>query len=83
MHALTIIHLCAPNDRNGNPRRIFLVMAGGEVLHAIDEGYRGFGAVKAALPQHLEANGLRVACEISIPPAEYREWKQTEYWIEG
>jgi len=35
-------HLNARNDRNGNPRRVFVVYAqDGSILDAIDEGYTG------------------------------------------
>lgn len=33
-------HITAFNDRNGNPRRLFLVYDGAET-YAIDEGYSG------------------------------------------
>lgn len=40
-----IQHVKAPNDSNGNPRRLFLVVTGGQVT-AYDEGFRGLiGAV--------------------------------------
>ena len=41
-----IQHLIAPNDANGNPRRVFLVLdAFGVPTHVIDEGLRGRGAL--------------------------------------
>ncbi len=35
-------YLKAPNDRNGNPRRCFVLMdAEGSIIKVIDEGYSG------------------------------------------
>lgn len=33
-------HIIAPQDRNGNPQRLFMVYEGRD-FYAIDEGYRG------------------------------------------
>jgi hypothetical protein len=43
-----IQHIKAPNDLNGNPRRLFLVVwvyENGNVTMAYDEGYAGRGAI--------------------------------------
>ena len=59
-------HLRAPNDRNGNPRRLWAFYTGaGMVDHVIDEGYGG-------RPQ--EAQGLAELPAINIAPSEYRAW---------
>ncbi len=35
-------HLCAANSPNGNPQRVFvLIAANGSIVDVIDEGYRG------------------------------------------
>ena len=45
-----IKRLCAPNDVNGNPRRLFAAMGPlGGVLAVWDEGYEGHHAVPPAL----------------------------------
>ena len=45
-----IKHLCASNDSNGNPRRLFAVTGPlGGVLAVWDEGYQGSHAVPPAL----------------------------------
>lgn len=68
------IHLRAPNDRSGNPRRIYLVVHMNEVWHAIDEGYKGIGALREVYP-HLP--DLTPACAIDITATEYREWMRS------
>lgn len=46
------IKLDAGRDRNGNPKRIFVVFnAGGEVMDAVDEGYAGNHALIFKYPQ--------------------------------
>lgn len=42
-----VLHLNAGNDRNGNPRRVYVLahpIAG--YLAAVDEGYEGWGAMR-------------------------------------
>lgn len=35
-------HLRAPNDRNGNPKRCYLILAAdGAIIDCLDEGYAG------------------------------------------
>jgi hypothetical protein len=58
-------HLTAQNDRNGNPRRLYLVMdADGNIMDAIDEGYAG-------CPRWLR--DLIQLPSIEIQPKTYRE----------
>lgn len=42
-----ILHICAENDVNGNPQRLYALMDGdsGKILASWDEGYRGHHAV--------------------------------------
>lgn len=42
-----IQHLCTDNDRNGNPRRLYVLADNetGEPISAWDEGYLGYEAV--------------------------------------
>jgi hypothetical protein len=43
---MTIVHLCAKNDLNGNPQRLYaLTDEAGLILASWDEGYRGHHAV--------------------------------------
>lgn len=43
-------HLCASNDTNGNPRRLFAVTGlHGGILAVWDEGYQGHHAVPPSL----------------------------------
>lgn len=42
MKPILYIKLNAGNDRNGNPRRVFVIFGeDGTIIKAIDEGYRG------------------------------------------
>lgn len=42
------IRLNAGNDRNGNPRRVFVILRDGEIVATADEGYRGRAALDEA-----------------------------------
>lgn len=43
---MSIVHLCAKNDLNGNPRRLYaLTDEEGTIIASWDEGYRGYHAV--------------------------------------
>ncbi|HEY5606258.1 MAG TPA: hypothetical protein VIL45_07045 [Thermoplasmata archaeon] len=69
----SIIRLDAGHDRNGNPRRCYLLLSGeGEILAVANEGYRGSGAIPDSwnLPSgHRRTIGVTLA----TTPAEYRE----------
>ncbi len=57
-------HLRCTNDTNGNPRRVFVLYdAQGEIVRAIDEGYRGTPA---------ECRGLIQLPTFDTTPAERR-----------
>lgn len=70
------IHLNAGNDRNGNPRRLYLIVQlkkvnknnWAEVIDAIDENYSGHGAVKQAGYDDTPVIG-----RFDTTPAEYRD----------
>ncbi len=73
MKPILFIHLRAQNDTNGNPRRVFVVFnEDGNIIEAIDEGYRGQAAVTKKYP------GLPNGGSFITTPAEYRhllkEW---------
>jgi hypothetical protein len=57
MRRFLIDHVCAPNDRNGNPRRCYLVrhMPTGWILAAYDEGYDGYSATPDAIRRESAA----------------------------
>lgn len=72
------VKISAPNDRNGNPRRGWLVYdvreqagrigecADSDLVAFVDEGYRGIGALRARFPR------AHVLSEVSVSVAEYR-----------
>lgn len=66
------VRLAAPNDSNGNPRRLFLSMKGGEPVGVFDEGFEG----KAAIPDQKMRDAWQ-GITIAVPASEYREWLKT------
>lgn len=72
------VKISATNDRNGNPRRGWLVYqvteqakrigegADSDLVGFVDEGYAGIGALRRAYPR------VHVISEVSVTPAEYR-----------
>lgn len=66
---MEVIRLNAGNDRNGNPRRVYLMIENGVIGGAFDEGYAGFHAVP-----NLQAQNLTAHCPtFATTPAEYRD----------
>ena len=64
-----IIHACAPNDTNGNPRRAFIVLNGTEQGHTVyDEGYEGEGAI----PEYDRKNAATWTT-LKVTPGQYRD----------
>lgn len=47
------ISLKAGHDVNGNPRRVWVVLDGGEIVDAIDEEYYGSAAVTNKYPNAI------------------------------
>lgn len=78
---VVVLHLKAPSDYNGNPRRCFAVLAtAGRLVEVHDEGYSGDQDVKRRWPW-LDLNardGLKLfgasMVSVEITPREYREW---------
>jgi hypothetical protein len=67
---MNAIKLNAGNDRNGNPRRVFVVLdESGNIIEAIDEEYRG----TAALFDKYAPPDIGYPCEFATTPKEYRE----------
>ena len=64
---MIVIRLNAGNDRNGNPRRVFVVFdSDGDIVDAIDEGYEGDDALrKLGYPTSYST--------FKTTPAEYRD----------
>lgn len=67
----TVLHLAAPNDNNGNPRRVFLAFAGSAFRGYWDEGYSGFHA----MPPELRDLALS-APRINVSAAELKSWQR-------
>lgn len=68
----SVVHCNAGNDRNGNPRRIFLVFHHGSLVGSIDEGYEGEHALDVFGGETGRVLRSRIALVVAITPAEYR-----------
>ena len=70
---MQLIHLCAPNDTQGNPRRSWILLnEHGLAVDCFDEGYSGLNAVPAELgQQRATAPSIRVAVR------ELNAWRNT------
>ena len=66
---LTAIHLCAKNDRNGNPRRCYVVLNEHGRVGVVDEGYKGISGLYAKYP---ELKGFYPE-SFSTTPEQYQE----------
>lgn len=63
-----VLHLAADNDRNGNPRRCFVIFdEEGRTIETIDEGYEGDRAWIKKYP------GARPLGRFATTPAQRRE----------
>lgn len=63
-----VIRYRAPNDKNGNPRRVYVVYGSDEtVISTIDEGYAGY----AALPAQYQT---LPKVDVDATPAVYRSF---------
>lgn len=78
---VVILHVRADSDRNGNPRRAFVVLTtSGRHVETIDEGYGGETPMRARYPwfDHgtADALNLRNAYPVTIDaaPSEYKRW---------
>jgi len=81
---VTVTHLCADNDVNGNPRRCFIVIdRAGRLVEVLDEGYVGEGELHARYPwtswHALHAYGFESPADhtvyptrINSTPSEYK-----------
>jgi hypothetical protein len=67
----TVLHLAAPNDRNGNPRRAYVAFEGSALRGFWPEGYQGPYAVPPALRDLAQA-----APRINVTVTELRRWQR-------
>jgi len=66
---MKVIHCCATNDHNGNPRRCYVLVNNHGTKCAVwDEGYEGHHAVH---PDFREA--AAIADRVKVTPREYRK----------
>ena len=50
LDSFSVLHFTAPNDRSGNPRRLWAAFTpAGQLVNAWDEGYLGSHAIPAAI----------------------------------
>jgi hypothetical protein len=62
---MVCIRLCAKNDVNGNPRRVYVLLdSEGNIVRAADEGYRGRAAASWSPDVNIP--------DFATTPAEYR-----------
>lgn len=67
-----VLHLTAPNDKSGNPRRLYIFLSDQAVMGVWDEGYEG----AECLPSTLQEDGKR-APQINITAGEYKRLKKS------
>lgn len=66
------VYIATKNDRNGNPRRGWIVMdQSGEAVRFVEEGYRGNGALAdAGLPD------IPATSRLDVTPGEFAGWRK-------
>lgn len=74
--AVLVQQVRAPHDRDGNPRRAWLVYGAetplvGSLLAIVDEGYAGRRVLLDVLSMRQYANAVELPT-LDVPPAEYR-----------
>lgn len=68
--ATFVVYLGAPNDGNGNPRRVYVVYDDqGLPLAALDEGYAG-----RSILRNSGYDNVPVSDRIDVTASEYRFW---------
>lgn len=69
------VHICAPNDVNGNPQRLYAVLQGEDVLNVVEEGYEGEACLRTLRARLESTHYVTVAPHrINVDVAEYRRW---------
>jgi hypothetical protein len=61
----TIQHLCARNDVNGNPQRLYVLSVDGERIAAWNEGYLGHHAVPG-IWRSTAYSAERIDCSVAL-----------------
>lgn len=75
MKGAVAVHICAPNDVNGNPQRCFAVLQGEDVLAVIDEGYEGEGALRGLRASLRASHYIPVSPHrVNVSVTEYKRW---------
>jgi len=69
---MVAIRCRAKIDVNGNPRRSYVVMEGGNIVQTIDEEYYGIGAL---FNQYPELRGVNVP-DFAVTAKEYRRLRR-------
>jgi hypothetical protein len=65
------IKLAAPNDVNGNPRRLYAAIGPGGMLTVTEEGYLGDEAARQAFGPNVV-----IGETVNIPPSEYNRLRK-------
>ena len=71
---ISCIYIKAENDRNGNPRRAFVIHqhnsnSVSRLIGVYDEGYSGFDAI----PKRYR-DAAAACINVNVTPREYRSW---------
>lgn len=82
---VSVLHVCAPNDVNGNPRRCYVVTSHEHgFVETIDEGYEGEAALYSRYPwfhhRAAERLGLKPAYahRVDVSASEYKREMRRE-----
>ena len=68
-----MLHLVAPNDSDGNPRRLFVMSNDeGKFIAAWDEGYKGSDAVPG-----IWRKDAYLSQRLDVPVAQYNKLRRT------
>ena len=78
----SVIHITAPNDNNGNPRRCFAVYKHdgprySKLVAVVDEGYSG----EAGLASQIRGFGgsdYCIHCRVNVSASEYKSWVKAD-----
>lgn len=78
---ISILHLDAGHDPNGNPKRLYVLVEPGSVVAVVNEGYRGRAAIDDAFSHDVGAKGITtlskaISIKLAITGKEYTEIKR-------
>ena len=75
MKILSAVHVSAPNDINGNPRRGWIVLTANHKYHFIDEEYNGTKALSEFGFTQAECQAIDLqSIPLNISASEYRRF---------